>query len=264
MNSIINNISINNTFWIQFRENLISFGYSGLPSNIHLTIAFDKKSPDLNFHITKNINNGEKKPRISIVYIEKKLFDKFEEDFVPIAISLMRRILIPFDLDELKSKFELGFVSFESLNDKNGELLFEGKFKDSFKDIAKVRKKTRLKIKGDIESKLESFFESEDVISSMLDKIIEFPKEFNKKVEGGIIFFDNKSISVIRIEDKWFTIKDDLTTLDFLSFFINPELSRSLIWKTKRAIILLKQANSYKDTEQFNSPIRIIRNKPSE
>ncbi len=64
--------SINKKFWIKLSNRLISFGCDALPNNVHFTIGFDERSPDINFHITKNTSDAKNKPQIKIFVTNKK------------------------------------------------------------------------------------------------------------------------------------------------------------------------------------------------
>ena len=65
------NISLENIFWFEVKEYLMSFGLNELPKNIHYTIAFNPSSEYINLHISKNTNIKTDKPRITIAAIKK-------------------------------------------------------------------------------------------------------------------------------------------------------------------------------------------------
>src|ERR1700743_1741142 len=78
MNTTINHISFEDSLWIKFSEELISFGHKGLPSDVHFTISFDPRNEDINFHITRNVSNQLNKPKITIACIHKELFKELQ------------------------------------------------------------------------------------------------------------------------------------------------------------------------------------------
>lgn len=254
----IDHISINDDFWIQLKEHLISFGFGGLPKGIHLTIAFNDNSPDINFHISKNTEQQTKKPQICIAIIDKKLL---EELLPALTLSMLNKVLKPVNIEEIKTKFgnELGFISFDEMEKSETYSLTEQKLVDSFKDISKFRRKTRLKIEGDIEKQLENFATSEELYATLQNNIVDLSPEFNKPVEGGIILSEENALTVIRINKKWFSIKTKLRSVDLMTAFVNPELAKRLIRKTKRAIVRVKNAKTFEDTEPFNKPIRLVK-----
>jgi len=257
MTKDIDHISINDIFWFQFKSHLFSFGFKGLPDNVHFTIGFDHRSPDINLHITKNVGDSTYKPKITIVCINKNLL----EEIVPsLSLAMLNKFLQPIDLDELKSKYDydLGFISFESFEHSDTYSLTEQKLIDSFKDISKFKRKTRLKIEGDIEKRLEFFSTSEDLQAAIFNNMVRLTTEFQKPVDGGMIISDDTVLQVIRFNDKWFTLRTELKSFDLLTTFINPKLAKHLIWKTMRALVTIKYAETFADTKKINKPVRLI------
>lgn len=255
MTENINYISINN-FWIQFKEHLIAFGHERLPKDIHFTIVYDIKNPNLNFHITKNIDNSSKKPQIKIVIIDKNIINKI---LITSLFSILKQILIPIDISNLKSKYrDIGYISFNTLEQKEMYSLTEKKLIDSFKDITNIKRKTRLKIKGDIEQILSDYAKSEVINSYLLDNIIEWTNEPKEFIESGVIITPDYAFHVIHINQSWYRFKTDINISEILTSILNPSLAKKIIWKTKRALIVVKNAKTYEDTKAHNSPIRLV------
>ncbi|MEX0609708.1 MAG: hypothetical protein WD016_03125 [Balneolaceae bacterium] len=260
MSKNIDHISINDLFWIQIKSHLISFGFKGLPKGVHYTIGFDSRTQDVNLHVTKNHSDPKDKPQLKIVVIDKKLL---EEIAPSLALSMLNLILKPLKIETLKTdqNKRLSFISFDKLQNSKLSLSTEQQLTDSFKDIIRFRKKTRLKIKGNIEQRVEKFALSEDLLESFIESLeeLDLSKESSKNVEGGIILTDNSTINVIRVNNEWYTFTPEMSLLEFFSAFVNPRLARHLIWKTKRAIIHIKNTKNYSDTEEINTPIRLIK-----
>lgn len=256
MSKIIDHISINDKFWIQFKDHLVSFGFKGLPECTHFTISFDDRIPDINFHVTKNAFDPNDKPHIKIVVIDKQ---HFQESFQYLILSLFQKVLEPFDINELKSKYEyeLGFISFDKLQNNGSNALTEQHLIDCFKDISRLRRKSGLKIEGDIEERLQNLLTSEQIHDMLADIIVELPDEFEKDIEGGLLIMEDNTRYVMKIKESWFTINADLKPNDILYAFIDPQLARQILWKTKRALVAMKHATKYSDTESFNKPIRL-------
>lgn len=254
----IDHISINDIFWIQFKSHLVSFGCKGLPDGTHFTIGFDERSTDINFHVTKNTTDPKDKPQIKIVIIDKQTF---EEVTPSLALSMLNKILKPLDMKKLKAKYnyDLGFISFDSLQNSEASFLTEQCLIDGFKDISRLKRKTRLKVEGDIEKRLESFATSEQLQQTLLNNKVELSDEFEKYVEGGMVLMEDNTLQVIRINERWFTIRTDIKPFDILCAFVKPKLACHLVWKTKRALVAVKHAKKYSDTENLNRPIRLIR-----
>lgn len=258
MAKTIDYISINDIFWIQFKSQLISFGFKGLPEGTHFTISFDERSPDINFHVTKNATYLKDKPQIKIVVIDKQLL----EDVAPsLTLLMLNKILKPLVMKELKAKYDykLGFISFDSLQNSQVSFVTEQLLIESFKDISRFKRKTRLKVDGDINMGLENFAKSEHLQQTLLDNIVELSDEFEKYVEGGMVLTEDNTLQVIKINERWFTIRTDIKLYDILCVFVNPKIARHLVWKTKRALVAVKYAKKYSDTENLNKPVRLIK-----
>ncbi len=89
----INHISINDYFWIRFVPQMVNFGFQGLPEKVHYSISFSDKSPDINFHVTKEAQDSTNKPKITIVRMDKKLLQEWLEEILPkLPFSFLNRI----------------------------------------------------------------------------------------------------------------------------------------------------------------------------
>lgn len=263
MTKIIDYLSINDLFWVQIKTHLISFGFKGLPIDTHFTIGFDSRSPDINLHITKNTNDLKNKPKITIVTIDKTLLG---QDINLIAFRLLNIIFEPFDFKEYKKNYDynLGFISFEKFKNSNSSSLMEQDLINCFKEIAAIKKNTRLKINGDIERTFENFTKSKQNVSTICNNIIEISSEFTPFLESGIIISNDAILNVVLYNDMWHTIKTDIKPIDFASALLNIDLVKRLVYMTKRAIIKVKNSETFDDTRKFNIPIRLVRQQRKE
>src|SRR5215212_2980491 len=114
MNKQIDYISIEDSLWIQFTEELISFGHNGLPSDVHFTISFDRRSENINFHVTRNVSDASSKPKITIACIHKELFKELQD---PLAAVLFHKLFVPLDIRLWRGKYgkDLYYCSFNEL-----------------------------------------------------------------------------------------------------------------------------------------------------
>jgi hypothetical protein len=245
--------SIENFGWINIRPHLISFGLNLLPNDIHFTIGFDERLSDINLHLTKNVNDKENKPHIKLVVIDKKLF----EEIVPeIASKLLYSFLTPISIDELKTKCnEIGFLSFDKLEHFEGYSFNE--LLENYKENLKKVSSRKLKIKKEVQNDLLNFVTDETYQNKIFDLIDELPIEFEKSIDGGIIITNENVIQVIRINDVWYTFNLDLNPMDILKAIVEPKLAEFLVERTKSFIEIIKNCNTYSDTEKYNTPIRL-------
>lgn len=254
---MINHVSINNGFWIQFKNHLITFGFKGLPEGTHFTIGFDDRSPDVNFHVTKNSIDPKDKPQIKIVVIDKLILEELSPKLIALIFDYL---LQPLDIQELRKKYDydLGYISFETLQNSEEATVVEHSLIERFKVISKFRRKTRIRIEGDIEKELETFATSKHIRQLLLDNTVVLSDESGNNIEGGMILTEDDTIQVIRINDQWFTLRSDIKLFDILSTVLNTRLALHIVWRVKRALIAMQYAKSYSDTEHMNRPIRIV------
>tara|TARA_B100000780_G_C21095085_1_gene441600 strand:+ start:173 stop:967 length:795 start_codon:yes stop_codon:yes gene_type:complete len=256
----IDYISFNDIFWVQLKEHLISFGYKGLPDGIHMTIGFDKRSKDVNLHVTKNHSSIKDKPQIKIVLIEKILLEEIGLDLLmSLQHAFLKEICIKDFTDESNS--DIGFLSYSKFEkSKLSDEVLE-KVIERFSDLTRIKRKSRLKIKGKVEERLNYFANDEEYLEKVLNivEILDTSIDYGESIDSGILISNNSPFGVIRINNSWYTVNTELKIIDLLNTFLNKRLSNHLIWKTKRAIIKLKSAEKYSDTKEFNNPIRIQR-----
>lgn len=257
MDSPINHISINDIFWLQIKSHLVSFGFKGLPDDVHYTISFSDLSTKVNLHVTKNVSDHTNKPQVKIIEIEKDLLEKIAPELMK---KVLRMQLQPLDIDELKNNYEdaIGFIPYDELSRPEYQSVTEKRLIEMFSDIARIRKKTKLKISGDIDQRFEAWTNSEDTQREIIDAIIELPIEISKKVMGGVILTPDQTIQAISLNGKWYSLKTDLKPAKILEVCIGPVLAKQIVWKAKRALVIVKYANSYSDTEPMNKPVHLV------
>lgn len=261
MHKTFNHFSFNDLFWIQINEHFISFGFKGLPIDIHFTIAFNLRSKDINLHLTKNTVDPKNKPKITIVTIDKTVL---YQDIDFLVSKLLNKVLILIDIKEYINNHDnnLGFISFENLLDSDSFSVIEQELTDRFKYSLKIKKKTRLKVEGDIESKLETFAKSDTIQSAMIESTFELTDEFTSLLDSGLLVSESNTVQVIRLKNKWFTLKTDFKAIDIVTILTNSEIAKVLSYKTKRGLVILKNSSTFEDTRQHNKPIRLVRQQP--
>lgn len=259
MEKNIDYFSVNDLFWVQFKEHLISFGYKELPKDIHFTISFNGVH-GINLHVTKNSDDFKNKPQIGIVSINKDDFERFEN---LITKKLLHLILKPFDIEDFKkrNRNRVGFLPFEKIQQSNTGKMIEEKLKDIIKPISKLQRKSRFKIKGD----LSTAFNENTFSIPFLNKLMKHIRPLNFKsnlfVEGGNLISRKESIMVVRIDDKWFEINQP-EIKNLLILLMGKNIGNKIKGRLKRAIVLVKNANSYKEVEKYKStPVLHFKNK---
>lgn len=242
------------------QSHLISFRWKGLPDDVHFTIAFNENSPNINFHITKNVNgvSFEDKPKIEIVKIPKSDLNDVIPHLIP---AIILKLIAPFDLEDFQKKnsSEIKFLPYEALekhdvSEKSETLLIE-----TFKTISKIEKRTRLKIDGDFESKFIELSTSESLLE-ILNQNTEAILNNNIETTGGLLRIDeDKMIPLIRIEGRWFSINTNIQLMDILKAIVPLPLAIHLKKYTKYSLAHIRKATTKKDVEQFNHPITLYK-----
>ena len=256
MEKKINNISINDLFWVQFNDSIISFGFNRIQKDIHFTISFEKDKKDINLHITKNVKTKGRKPAIRILVIDKQTF---KNEIGNIAITFLRNILEPIDRKDLDRRKKPKFLSYKDLSDSGQLEYLEPLLKDSFKGLVRIRKKSRVKIEGNIDNGVEEFANNIDLSSLINDNLVNLPSEYSRPFDGGVIITKTKTIHTIRIKDKWYTFRQNLSIFDYIKTLFHFRLAYRILKKTVSALYYLKDASTYEDVKKHDNPIRIIK-----
>lgn len=252
----VNHISINDLFWVQFKSYLVSFGHTELPPDVHFTIVFDEKLPDVNIHVTRNVSDPTNKPKIRIVEINKELLISLLPAWNQ---ACLKSILKPIDLSALKSKSNglVGFIPNDRL--KGAHPIIEKNLKNHFENnISFKKRKTQIKIDGDLEKQIELFSASEEVQNAILNRMILLPKKYRKALDSGLIVAKEEMFHTIRVGDKWYRIEPPKELFDLLTIVMKPELANTIIAKMKDALEKIKTSNSYAETKHLDIPVRII------
>lgn len=251
--------SYNSDFWFQIKSQLIIFGLKGTPNNVHFTISYNEKSDDINFHITKNSTDPKDKPQIKIIIINKKLFN---EVLPPLLIKFLNRILVLFEVEKFKKKYgnELYFISYDSLQKPEIYSKIEQQLSIHFNDILKRKNNNHYKINGNIEECFEALINSKNFKDSIIDSEYNLFEKFNNQTKNGIIITNDNAVFVFFINNKWYTLNTNLSFFHILATSLNQKLAQQITWKTKRALIAIKDAKKYSDTSHLSDPIRLIKN----
>jgi hypothetical protein len=245
-----NHLSVEGLFWAKITHNQIGFGLNNLPENVHFTIAFNASSPDINLHVTKNTRN-ESKPKVEIFRIDKKLL---EELALGITKRLMFSLLEPFDVANL---IGTEYISFTKAEQSDAHPEVERLVKERFKSITKIKQKTRVKV-GSIEEAFPDFPESEKIIGYFNNSTYALPEKPTLSAEVGMLMGEQQ-VLIIGLEGKWYKYKTDLQIRELLTGVFGEELSKQLILRTKKAIVRVRNAESYLDTQVHDNHFRLVK-----
>ena len=248
----ITNISLENLFWFEIKEYLMSFGGNELPKNIHYTIAFNPSSEYINLHLTKNTTDSKNKPRITIAAIKKS---ELEELMPSLANALFRAIFEPVNIEAFISNKNVFFMANGKFLRSKSSDLFRDRLVKHFKPIANIKGR-RLKIKGDIDKHASAFIEATDNLQMM-----RINSSFSANADRAIIIQEGQSSMIAeKINGQWYKFKDN-TPVEFLTAIIGCELKKLIIAHLKRSLVIMRKAESKSDTAMHRNYILITKRK---
>lgn len=249
----IEGFSIKDVVWVKFNSRFVSFGKNEPKNDVHFTLSFNKESKDMNLHVTRNIDSINK-PKIEIFRIDKVLLESLQQ---MLFSRLLAFFLEPLVLNE-EEKESFRYISFEDVDSNNRMKEFVS---NGFKDAFKI-KKSMLKLHGDFETRIEELVTNDDFLNLILKGVTSLNEVDVKNLDCGCLFSSSMDAVylVIRIGDKWFTLKEEYSIFDLLSEVLkNQDLARRLVWKFKRAVVSIKYATSFEEVKDINKPLRIVR-----
>lgn len=264
MDHSINYLSVENLAWVHCKKELTSFGHHSLPPDVHFTISYDKRSGDINFHLTRNVSNKESKPKIGIACINKELFNKLQE---PIAQAVLGQLFLPLDITFLRRKYgrRLHYLSFSDMEQDKRRGDIEANITNGFKKISSIKRKSRLKISSPNESILTSIFLTAKMRNLLLDNLKILPRQFSTTTtDTGFLLAGKTIVPFIRVGQDWYRINDRCNPIDLLLAWIDVPTRRELRAKFEESISFIKTAKTYKDTEPYDIPICLVELSPQQ
>ncbi|MBA3283855.1 MAG: hypothetical protein H0U27_02185 [Nitrosopumilus sp.] len=257
MDHEIDYISVKDFGWAHFKTQLNSFGHHGLSPDVHFTISYGKRSEDINFHLTRNVSDNANKPKIAIACIDKDLLNKLQAFIAQIILS---NLLLPLDISFLRSKYgrRLYYLSFSDITQNSRQIDIEAKITNDFKRISSVKRKTRLKISSPNETVLKGMFLTAKMRNLLLGNLRKLPKKFSNTTDTGFLLAGKTSVSFIRLDQIWYQINERINLMDLFLAWIDSSTRKELVDKFTESISIIKTAETYKDTETYDAPIRLV------
>jgi hypothetical protein len=253
MSSKINNIRFDDLAWIHFNKSFISFGHKNLPENIHFTLAFNTESPDINFHISKNIPGATRKPKIEIFRISKLNLEKLTPYILD---ALIKSFFKPFNMKRFirkSKKVKRQFIPIEHFREGNPSIEIENILTTKLKSISKKNGQKRLKLNG-ILQKMEEFSSSNEMINFVDQGTYRVTYRSIKSSEGGLFRINRKVKYLIQIHEKWFEVTlNNLNVRELVNTLIGSENDGNhLIQYFCESLNLVKEASSFDETLHWN------------
>jgi hypothetical protein len=258
MSADIESISISELFWVQYKNNRISFRIESLPGDVHFTISWHENSSNINLHITKNTADENNKPKIVIAEIDKKAANELMT-FVPACIFNHLYTPISFKNYSRKSRKNIRLCFFDDIEKHPNRAVIEKKATQLF-DRASTIKRKKLSLSAGFGNDFIPLLRSVEMRSLLVNNVRNYTiKSFQSTVaRAGILFLGDKSLQFISINGKCFTLRQKLTIHSLLTSFMKPELASGMIAKVEEAIILLHDAQTLNDTAIYSNPYQLF------
>lgn len=247
-------------FWIKIKPYLLSFGWNGLPKNIHYTLAFNENSDSVNLHLTKEKTEESEKMNLRLVEIKKT---EIEGVTNYVGKRMLGSILKSLDIGKfrLENRNKIGFISYEHLQGQVNSEVIEKKFSEAFAQITK-RANKQIKIKGGqniIGEKLESVALSSEMRRILKNNIKPVYRHFHGPfIEGGMLISRKETKQVIRFDQTWFEIQMPQDLTEFLSKITNPKIAANFLERNKIGLDTLCNAKTSSDLEKLGKPINLF------
>lgn len=239
-------LSINGIFWIQVSQERVSIASNYIDKEIHATIAFNKSSADINLHLTRNINTIEGKPKIELIRLSKKDFEQLIE---PLAFTYISSIIEYFDIHVIDYKKGYFLPHNEQASEQDAEM-----FAEEFKDDLQIKRRSRVKINTNVVEKFKDVSQNDTFKQRYLSRLKEFCPNCDK---CGTLHLEGESFFLLKINNLWYKIKNDLDPLTILKKFMDEMSINYLIDYIKNSSDIIKTLNNYKEAKSFNKPLLI-------
>lgn len=156
-------ISFASKWQIHFSDNRISIGLNSFKTDnadIHFTLAFNSNSPDVNFHVSKNIGNSSTKPKSEVIRMKKETAEQLVQDF---SKFLLHHILEPLDMEALQRKNTepLHFISDTDFQESKFYNSVSSQFNQIISSVSEERRKGRFHVNNNLETELEKLSTNE-------------------------------------------------------------------------------------------------------
>jgi len=260
-------ISFVNKMQLHFSNERVSVGLDTFQSDIHFTLSFNSTNRDgskneyVNFHVSRNIGNPATKPKSEVVRMKKKTAEKFVEDF---SKFLLQHILEILDTEVLQKENteKLCFISDADFPKSKFYLSTGIQFNRAISNVSEQRRKGRFYVNDNLGEELEKISADEKEFEEFIYSGKPLAEISNEIVESGKIITDTDFFSVINFYGKLYLHKNDIDFIKLIKTFLKPKLSFEIYYRFKRAIVAVRNAETYKEIEHLNNPVKIVKSNP--
>jgi hypothetical protein len=241
---------------IHFSNDRVSVGLNSFQNDLHFTLAFNSTSPDVNFHVSRNIGDPKTKPKSEVVRMKKKAAEHLVEEF---SKFLLHHILEPLDVEALQIENEekLRFISDADFQKSKFYQSASIHFNRAISNVSEEKRKGRFYVNDNLGEEFEKISADEKEFEEYFYSgklLAEVSKEV---VESGKMISDTNIFPVINFYGQWYLHKREIDFIELIKTFLKPKLSFKIYYRFKRAIVAVRNAQTYKEIEHLNNPIII-------
>lgn len=259
--SALNKLVIEGFWMSRISEKVTSFWFKGLSKDLHFSISHRPGDLYWNLHLTKNIDNSNDKPKITICKIStENLATNFEQT----CQYLLSQMLEPLILIRNRRKQPGYLIRFEEIDKGKAFIKFRKELHNTFKNSTNKVGKKELRLTNNTEIKMTEWASSCINHQRILAGLKRLSRRFSKKPGSGLLITKKKITSVIIADGRLYKIKQGDSAKDIFTSLISPELLTRLHGKILFAIPRLLAATSYKQVERWDTPVEVSFSKITE
>ncbi len=254
----LNKIVFEEKLMFRFTDNVINLWFEGLPRDVHFSLSLNTGNPDINLHVTREVNNPGNKPKYEVFVVARDICDDIGNDF---GRYILYKTLAEFDISKLSSAITPRFISHDSMKEHDFYFSIEEQLTQSASNFLKYKGRKQLRIKNNAAEELEKLTPDELAFIELYNAAPEVVEVNNKLMQSGIIVTDKNSYSVIHYNGKWYLPNNNITLKDLMLGFCGEKLTRQLYYRIKRGLTIVRNANSFDEVKHLYKRFRIIKTK---
>jgi hypothetical protein len=241
-------ISLEGGSFFRITEDLLNFGYQGLPDQVHFSISSNYDKTLINLHVTREIADRKNKPQIKIFEMPKLDIKPFLREIALVAFDYNYELQqSPYQQNLSRKDFyrKVAFLSFDELS-----------------NVPSIWNKTSIK-KGKLRltqsrlAKLESWAANSSVQRRITNQFTILPWRPYKKPQSGFLVSPAITGPVLILNGSYYRQREQIEPLEILKKILGDILARKLLVKMRNALRDIVKANNWQDSQQYSEPLLI-------
>ena len=254
----LNKIVFEEKLMFRFTDNVINLWFEGLPRDVHFSLSLNTDNPDINLHVTREVNNPGNKPKYEVFVIARDICDDIGNDF---GRYILYKTLTEFDVSKLNSAVAPRFILHNTMNVHDFYFSIEEQLIQSASNFLRYKGRKELRVKNNAVEELEKLTPDELAFIELYNAAPEVVEMNVESMQSGLIVTDKDVYSIIHYNGKWYLPNNNFTPKDLMLGFCGEKLTRQLFYRIKKGIVLVRKANSFDDVKHLNKQFRISKPK---